>query len=252
MAAGAFVVYQNPDNPRDIRFDISPRLRGKVPKEQSDLHEKIESNLTLLRALFPAGEKKFDEYFSQILSLSQAGLVGENAQPQLAANSLAGLRNDIVIRESGPTKHIYLRRLGFSSLLLSLLIVLLTFFFLYIFPSAKYIVGYLLLWIGCMVGVFLSFASRRLTFALEDLPILRSDSLEPIVRLVFAGLATLVIGLLLSSDVISISLGVHKSAEFKTNWELALLIGALCGISEKALAVRISGQAKELLGLSNK
>jgi hypothetical protein len=239
LAAGAFIVYENPDNPRDIRFDISPNLRGKVPKDQSELQEKIESTLTLLRALFPSGDKKFDEYFSQILSLSQAGLVGENAQPQLATNSLAGLRNDIVIRESGPIKNIYLKRLGLSAIALSLLVVITTVFFLHIFPSVKDTIGYCFLWVGSMIGVFLSFASRR-------------DPLEPFVRLIFTGLATTVIGLLLSSELISVNLGNHKSIEFKTNWELALLLGALCGISEKALAVRISGQAKELLGLAGK
>jgi hypothetical protein len=252
LAAGAFIVYENPDNPRDIRFDISPNLRGKVPKDQSELQEKIESTLTLLRALFPSGDKKFDEYFSQILSLSQAGLVGENAQPQLATNSLAGLRNDIVIRESGPIKNIYLKRLGLSAIALSLLVVITTVFFLHIFPSVKDTIGYCFLWVGSMIGVFLSFASRRMSFSLEELPVLRRDPLEPFVRLIFTGLATTVIGLLLSSELISVNLGNHKSIEFKTNWELALLLGALCGISEKALAVRISGQAKELLGLAGK
>jgi hypothetical protein len=55
-----------------------------------------------------------------------------------------------------------------------------------------------------MAGVRLSFGARKTSIRFEDLHILEEDRLEPLVRLVFAGLLTLVLALLFSTQAVTI------------------------------------------------
>jgi hypothetical protein len=106
---------------------------------------------------------------------------------------------------------------------------------------------YLYLWIGCMVGVWLSFGARNVSVNFEELGVIEKDRLSPPVRLVFAGLLTLIIGLLISSEAVLVELGELSTANFTEDPKFALLIGALCGISELALSAKVSQRASELV-----
>jgi hypothetical protein len=60
-------------------------------------------------------------------------------------------------------------------------------------------------------------------------------------------LLTLLVGLLFSTEVVSVQLGSVNTAELDSNARLALLIGALCGFSEQALSSSVAQQASRML-----
>jgi hypothetical protein len=80
-----------------------------------------------------------------------------------------------------------------------------------------------------------------------DLGVLEQDRLEPVVRLFFTGLLAVIIGLLFYLKIIEVKLGSVSSADFFNRSDLALLIGAFCGLSEQVLPSRVSQQAEALL-----
>jgi len=108
-------------------------------------------------------------------------------------------------------------------------------------------VPFLVLWAGCMAGVWLSFGTRNVTMTFEELGILEKDRLSPAIRLIFAGLLTGVIGLLIATKAVVLQLGGLSTASFVEDYKVALLVGILCGISELALSSKVSQKAKEWL-----
>jgi hypothetical protein len=250
---GAFVVSRDAEEPRDIRFEIAAG-KGPPSKEQVALKADIESVLTVLRLLF-SDKNEFETYFRPLLSLAQAGLVGDHAQPEVAAGALTALKNEIVAREGGKVKNRYMKTLGLRALYLggSVLIVAIALYAIPRLrgwmPGADFIVfnNFLFLWSGCMAGVWSSFGVRKTLLRLEDLPILEEDRLEPKIRLIFAGLLTMMVGLFFSLKVVTINLGPITTDQINTNVKLALLIGLLGGFSEKALSSAVAKQASRLL-----
>jgi len=69
--AGAFTVYRDEQNSKDIHFEMQV---ADVPREQLDLRDDVATTLTVLRMIV-TDETRFEEYFRSLLSLSQAGLV---------------------------------------------------------------------------------------------------------------------------------------------------------------------------------
>jgi hypothetical protein len=100
-----------------------------------------------------------------------------------------------------------------------------------------------------MAGVWLSFGARKVTLTFQELGMLEQDRLSPAIRLVFAGILTMAIGLLLATGTVLVQIGRLSSTDFESNAKVALLIGLLCGISELALSAKVSQHAKEVLGI---
>jgi hypothetical protein len=99
---------------------------------------------------------------------------------------------------------------------------------------------------GACIGTWLSFAIRRVILEFEDLALLEDDRLDPTSRLFFVVLLTFVIGLLIITKMVGIKIGdipLELSQE-----PMAILIGLLCGISERALAGVVHTRAAEFAG----
>jgi hypothetical protein len=250
---GVFVVSRDSEDRRDIRFEL--RFDGgPTPKEQLGLKADIESVLTSLRMLFP-DEKDFEIYFRPLLSLAQAGLVGDHAQPEVAAGALTALKNEITAREGGKIKNRYMRTLGQRALYVGappLIIAVVSYACTHFFWPAHrqnldVLNNFLFLWSGCMAGVWLSFGARKTFLRFEDLHILEEDRLEPTIRLIFAGLLTVIVGLFFSLKVLTVNFGSINTDQINVSVKLALLIGLLGGFSEKALSSTVARQASRLL-----
>jgi hypothetical protein len=250
---GAFIVCRDDGDPRDIRFEVAPGA-GPTPKEQVSLKAEIESVLTILRMLFP-DEQEFEKYFRPLLSLAQAGLVGDHAQPEVAAGALTALKNEITAREGGKIKNRYMKILGVRALYVgtpTLVAGLLLYASTRIFwpsfvPTFAVANNFLFLWSGCMAGVWLSFGARKTFLRFEDLHIPEEDRLEPTIRLIFAGLLTFILGLFFSLKVVTVNFGTITTDQINTSVKLALLIGLLGGFSEQALSSAVAKQASRLL-----
>lgn len=246
MADGCFTV--TPDNDRrDIVFRPKPDASTDIPEEQLALKDEVERALTVLRALFPAGgDSQFENYYRPLVSLAQLALAANPARPQIASRALVALKNEVVAREAGHIKNRYMKQLGALAAVFAI-------------PTAA--VGlsvrhwthqiiaadFLVLWAGCMAGVWLSFGARKFTLAFEDLHIPEADRLEPSVRLVFAGLLTMILGLSFSVGLVSVRAGSVTTDAINNSLRLSALMGLLCGFSEQVLSTRVAKQATSFL-----
>jgi hypothetical protein len=243
--AGAFRVYQEPNNPRDIRFEVCSTEGAEIPSAQLNLRDAAQAALTVICIICP-DEARFREYFQHLLSLCQTGLVGDTANPDLAQRALDGLKQDITAREAGRIKNEYMKRLGYWAcggvLLLGVGWLGLAKYGAGVWPRDLAIFE-----IGAMMGVWLSFGTRKPVLKFEELHILEEDRLEPVVRLIFAGLLAGTVALLFYLHVITLTLGSLTTEQIASNPWAALLFGLLSGVSEKALSTNVSRQAGLLI-----
>lgn len=248
MAKGAFVVFRDKENPRDINFQLASSDISSVPEEQQNLKTEIEKVLIVLRTLFPENEnERFEEYFRSLLSLAQAGLVSDNPQTKLSAHTLTELKNEIVVREGGRVKNKYMKRLGLNAILIGCPLLIVALILNWLAPQLQIYKNYFLLWFGCMAGVWLSFGARKVHFRFEDLHIPEEDRLEPFVRLCFAGIITIIFGLMFSTGVIEVKAGGILLADFTNNSQIALLLGMVLGFSETVLPSILASKTSAFL-----
>lgn len=241
---------------REIYF--SPNGREEVPPEYAALHIEIERTLATLNALFADGggfltrmtsmrnDRKLDEYFGKLSGIALAAF-GED-QVQLGRMALAGLQDEVVTREAGAVKNSYLRRLGYAAILLALVACMI---YLYPFAAKPPLLAeaqkFMPLILGALLGTWLSFSLRRPVLAFADLAHLEEDRLDPSIRLLFVVGLTVIIGLLLSTEAIDITIGKLKTASSLTNGSVAFLVGCLCGIGEKGLSSAVSRRASDFV-----
>jgi len=270
---GFFWVYPR-DN--DIYFEQIELQDGEViPEEQLKLRDDVHNTLTTIQLLFLETKKgKFEEYFKSLLSLAQLGLVGPSSNAILANRALSSLKHEIIEREGGIIKNQYMKKLGIDALIFSVpafvfVLVLnmtlqlpLIYQTIYVNSDSPYLlklikiytndftvfISFSCLWIGCMAGVWLSFGSRKVILSFDDLASLESDRLIPTIRLLFAGLLTIIIGLLISTKCFTFELGSLSTKDFLNDFNVSLLIGSLCGFSETILSSKVSKYANDLFG----
>lgn len=245
MPEGSFTVAPDGDT-RDIVFRVKPNT-GDLPEDQLTLKDDIEKSLTVLRGLFSPGDPRFASYFRALLSLAQLGLAAEPAHPLLATRALVALKNEVVAREAGRIKNLYMKELGRVSLLLGLPLFSAAIITTALFPAHRMLSGFLALLAGCMAGVWLSFGARKVSLPFEELHIPEADRLEPLVRLLFAGFLTFAMGLLFSLGAITVTVGSVTTSLINESLRVALLVGLLCGFSEQLLATRVAKQASSFL-----
>lgn len=234
MSKGYFIVSQNKENPRDILFTLESKEPTDAPEDQLTLKTEVERVLTTLQLLYVDGNPKFEENFDALLSLAQCGLVGSNAQPDIATRALMTLKEEIVLREAGRIKNKYLKELGKFCLGMSIPSILIVLYSLFFFmPVELFCFG--MLWAGATIGVWLSYAYRKTHMRFEDLTLVEKDHLEPPIRIIFVGLITIILGLILLKQGLVIDMGQITTKDIGTDPITAYIIGSFCGFSEQVL-----------------
>jgi hypothetical protein len=238
------------DGTLDIEFQV---VNPNCPPAQRAIKQEIERDVSTINALYadPRDRRKATEAFNKLLAIARVGLVGRNASPEIAADALRAFEADVVNRESGPVKNAYMRKLGMCAGGFAVT-ALAGFFFCDLFPRLPFsqVVEYkyfLVLWAGCMLGTWASFASRRVTLGFHELVALEEDRIEPALRLVFAGSLTLILGLVFTTGMANIEIGAFSAAQMKVSGTIAFLTGAFAGISEKALPSAILTRASNII-----
>jgi hypothetical protein len=238
------------DGTLDIDFQV---VNPNCPPGQRAIKQEIERDLSTINSLYasPKDRRKATEAFKKLIAIARVGLVGRNASPEIAADALRAFEADVVNREAGPVKNAYMRKLGMWAARLGGAALIL-FFFCDMFPQVpfKQVVAYkyfFVLWSGCMVGTWASFASRRVTLGFHDLVALEEDRVEPALRLLFAGTLTMILGLVFSTGMADIEIGSFAASQLKVSGAVALLTGAFAGISEKALPSAILSRASTII-----
>lgn len=196
-------------------------------------------------------DRLHDEFLRKLEGVARVGLMGN--RPAIATVALAHLRDQFTARVAGRIKNSYARSLGCACLVAVALCSLLRVaigqsWWLFSDPWWSGKQNLLMLFVGAALGTWLSFLVRRVALTFDDLAIVEADLLDPSLRVLFVlGLTTLV-GLLFWTSAVQIAVGGLQTASFKASGSISVLIGAFCGLSERALATAIAGRAAGFIG----
>lgn len=244
---GYFIVYENEDEQFDIKCDLRPDIEDEVPESQSILYSEVENTCNILKSLDKTSDEVKRKYFKKLLSLAQVGLVPEkSAQPRMAMVALDKLKTEILHIEGKRIKNQYMKRLGITAALLSALVggmMCLLYFFLKC--NVFYMIGYT--WFGAMAGAWISYGARKFQLEFEDMSIIEKDMLEPLIRLVYIGGCALIFELFLSCGIATITIGSITTESLKSNVEIQILIGVVCGLVESKIGIDIYKKANSVL-----
>lgn len=276
---GYFVVYQDKEDHFDIAFQWIPaKSTAKTPAERAapippakqKLLEKIMTANTIIKSLYFTEDTDTDKtdqkvnnaikrkYFKKLLSLAQAGLAGELAQPALASSALERLKDEITTIEGQRIKNTYMKELGLRAFLSSLIaLVIFLFAGIGIFSDQAALANLLfkqsdtaglfqsgflavasmcsVIWIGAMLGTWVSFAARNPAFNFERLSILETDRMKPTIRLIYIGICAIIFALFLSSGIVALAVGGLSTANIAGSVSTQFVIGLLCGLTESKI-----------------
>lgn len=254
----------------DIYFGVPNTLPLPPPptKDQFELQQDIEKvlravQLTYLPTAAPGKHRmpQFRPYYMRLFRLAQLGLEGPNAAPDISKSALVTVSADLIDDEAARVKNGHLKRLGVTAILLAIPFILLYLITKFTSPNGELahllttigiepviFANFMMLWVGCFVGVWLSYGIRTSVFTLTDLTVTNSDHLLPIIRLIFAGILTMILGIMFTLGVVQISLGNYSLTDLSSNDPmLAFLVGTLCGISELLLPNTVGKQASDFI-----
>lgn len=249
MTSGAFEIE---DDTLD-KFHIKLREReDPVPEDQRELHFQVYATVGVLKLLRDYGMSGKDdkarhhlieEFRKRIVQVATVGLTSKNVQREVAVGALDQVRKELVNRWGRRVIYKYLTRLAGCAgvgIVGGALIEAAA-------QRAPALAGYGLVLIGAMVGAWLSVASSRTSVTFDALPDFLGVSAEPAIRMGFAGLLALVAALFLQIGVMNITLGSVSLATFHQARLVALLLGLVSGIGEKALSPRVIARAGDIV-----
>ena len=241
---GCFNVGDNPEGYFDIIFSYNYKIDpNKIPEEQKNLHLNIEDTLNILRTLKYTSDEKKKNYYDKILKLSRAGLVSISADPRQATEALEKVKNEILITEGIRIKNNYMKDLGIAILGIGFITIL-----VYLIPYINnQIKMYILVWLGSMIGVWVSFGARKFNIKFHQLSIIEEDFMSPFIRIIFVGICSIIFALFINTGIITVKFGNFSTAEIKNIKELQILLGILCGLVESKLGKNIHQKAEEII-----
>ncbi|WP_394665467.1 hypothetical protein [uncultured Chryseobacterium sp.] len=254
MEKGCYNVNKNDEIPFDIVFSIKTGI-SQVTENQQKLHLEIEKTLVVVRKLFENSPIELQHYFSQLLTLAQAGLTPEdNAQPTISLNALQQLKAELIDKKSGEVKNAYFKTLGIKAFYLGSPILIFCFVIkiLYYFTESDVInnlsifSNFLFIWCSSLLGVWLSFGARKTTLTFEELTTIEEDRLEPALRLVFVGIISIIFALLFYKKAIVLEIGQISTKEVATDSFTAIIFGIFLGLSEKFIGQKLTKKATSL------
>lgn len=254
--AGVFRVDRHPDNPRDIRFELKARDL-KIPVEQMEFSSAVTNTVTVLKAIFPPGdkhsEKRFDDFQRKLIELAQVGVELDLAQVPVATQALNVVKREVLLLEGGRAKARYVYRLvrwaaGLVALAGSIYLALGIDA-----PDAPLQPFYDLrnlavLVIGTGLGVVVSFMARRTLTSFEDLATMVGDRLDPPLRLGFACAAALIGAMFILTGLVDIEVNGLAARNLLDSGVVALALGALFGLAEMALPIALVSRADRVAG----
>ena len=249
---------------RTLRFAINPAL-SDLPNDQLQLKAEIELALSAIQRLYPGedGEAEFRPYFVQIAGAAQVGLVGEACYPEVGKQALAGIVADLIDQEGGDVKNKQLQALAvrsakLSAPLLALYVLFrlldsstacapLRWFMSTLLLNPQAVACFMVMLVGCFMGVTLSYAARTTVLSLKDLVTPDVERLRPYARLLVSAAWTLLVGYLIALDMIAIEIGGVSTKNFATQPMIAFVLGAVCGLSNLTLPGVVSKKVAESL-----
>jgi hypothetical protein len=247
MSEGAFVIEGQGSDDYNIKPD--PDLKQPIPPDQRELQQEIYRTRGTLKLLAEQGvfrkapeqDGMLQEFKIRLRQIAETGLVGDFVQMEQAVEAHEDLRRELLTRKGNAVKYHYLAILASwtaAGLVLGTAIYALV-------PWAG-VRNYGLLVIGAVVGAWLSVAATRWSVAFEDLSNFLDSKVEPAVRMLFVVVLAFAIGVALQTELLKITLGEVELKSFESSVPVALLLGLVSGVSERALATRFIEGARTL------
>lgn len=247
---GYFLVSSNTENEKfDIKCEIHPDYAKEViPKEQQGLYVEVESANNIIKSLINTKDDVKQKYFEKLLSLAQVGLVGETAQTELALKSLEKLKEEMLLIEGQRIKNYYMKKLGIGALIIGGIPTCIYLAIIRLFSWMNIFNMYIMVWIGSMIGTWISFGARKFTISFEQLSILEEDMMSRYIRLIYVAICSIVFLLFLNSHIINIDIGKVSTSNINDSWQLQIIIGIICGLVESKLGINIYKKATTIIG----
>lgn len=259
MTAGVFSVsVEPPENPLNMRIRaVHPD--APVPKEQLGLKTAVYNALFVLRQLEDP-KHSMAVYAKHLKSIAELGLCGDEAQTEDAEEELRQFKAKVVAHAGQVIKNHYAQRLGWLAFVnaaaaagiyaaikgVPLLLDLLTRLGMNALDLI-WLRSHMFAWCGAMAGTWVCFVLRNENVAFADLGRINPGWRAAQLRLLITGIQTLFIGLLMHKEVLSFQIGKFDTRLFPEDAVVALLVGVLCGYSEKTLSLVINSKAAALL-----
>lgn len=241
---GCFLVYENPNEPLDIKCDLKTKDMT-IPEDQKNLYKEIESTCNIIKSLYKTDNSIKRKYFNKLLTLAQVGLVGKEGtvQIELAIKSLDKLKEEILIVEGRRIKNEYMKALGKKILILSTLILIGYLIFINIFNISNIILihisMYSVIFISSLIGTWISFGARNLYITFDKLSVVEDDMMNQCIRLIYIGICSIILITFINTDIIKISFGSISSTNIKESFEIQASIGFICGLIESKIGLNI-------------
>jgi hypothetical protein len=217
----------------DGEFNIKPKdVADAIPEDQRQVHHDIYRTYNALKLMvehkvFAVTDLEFENFRDRLLQAAEVGLAADNVKTRDAATAVRDIQADVVMRKGKRLIYSYLSRLGYWALGGSAIAILVH---LFVPAELAAIRSYSLVLSGAMVGAWLSVASTRTSVGLDT---------------IFVALLAIALSLFLQEKLITIKIGDIDLASFTSNSAVALILGLIIGITEKALSLKFFERAKK-------
>lgn len=267
---------KQPDSPGELYFSLRPEFPDAKPtEEEEEAKSKLEQFVMVLRVAFQEHEPTiFRGYFDRVLSNAQATFSLAGFFPN-AISDLELFKKEVVQVAGSRIKSRYTAKLfwavlfaSFAMIALGLVIQGVSFMLgsdrhtggklgaapmtaisgFYQWESAFSFANTGLLLAGAMWGLLFASMTRNIDPTFDTLVTPDADLMEPWMRLLFFGIPSLVISLLFQTEFVLISFGGRVStSDINQNAVVAVLMGLLLGIAERALPKEVENWSKRIL-----
>lgn len=220
-----------------------------ISPEKLRLRFEIEDASYLLRdAVSPVDAIRYKEYFTQLLTIAQMGLLCEKANPAYAATDLEKLKQAIVKQQSKTVRGKHLNRLMWLTFGLAAVLTALAVWVSPMIAKAglpieqrhvPLIVNCLIMIAAAMVCTWLSFAITFSEIRFDELRDPQNDHLSPIQRVLCVALETLILALFGYKKLAGVFLGDFSTQRLGEDIGSALVFGIACGLSQRVLSQTI-------------
>ncbi len=240
---GYFIVRPDVSDRYGVLCEILSTLaKNEIPEDQQNLYLEVEKTNATIKSLKYAKEDLKFKYFQRLLSIAQAGLVGEAAQPKLAQKSIEKLKEEMLLIEGPRIKNEYMKRLGITALIFVVVLAVAAYLSKTFFDNSFDM--YCITFIGALFGTWLSYGARQITLKFRNLSLMEDDMMNPVIRLLYMGICSVVLLVFLKTNIITIEVGGISTEKITGSFELQFAIGAVCGLIESKIGSKLYKTAK--------
>jgi hypothetical protein len=245
---GAFAIDVPANDPEN--FNLRPIVPDPLPDDQEKISHEVYRAINILkllraRGVFRNDDAAYAEFVTRIIQVARVGCVDDQVHPALATTALEQIRTDIVRRKGATIIFGFLQILAWCALggaAIGAAIEGLARTY------ATSLTGYGLVIIGSMVGAWVSVAASRGEISFDGLQDFVERRHEPFIRMLFVAAIASIFALFLQLKILSLSIGTADLATFASSVSLALVLGLVSGVGEKALSVRVLDRTRNILG----